>query len=153
LNQKLLVATVSKMGQLAPPKFKSRRVFVFTVSPSSLAMRLPLSFLLSLLATAQAAVTVYNQTPLGLATATANAASYTGAAAYNPTVLDPPPVPAPPATTFTVQLQNGGVPGLSIPQHGSFFGFSIEMSVTNQVCECSLSSLFSPCSSLLLAVG
>lgn len=82
------------------------------------------------------AVTVYypqGQSPLS-ATATANAANYTGAAAYNPTVLNPPPVPNPFNAQFNIQLQNGGTPGVSIPQTGSFLGFSIEMSVVNQVC-------------------
>ncbi|KAF8064386.1 glycoside hydrolase family 79 protein [Lyophyllum atratum] len=80
------------------------------------------------------AVTVYypqGQNPL--ATTTAAAASYTGAAAYNPTTLLPPPVPSPLNRQFVIQLQNGGTPGVSIQQPGSFFGFSIEMSVANQV--------------------
>jgi hypothetical protein len=101
-------------------------------------MRLvPHSFISLLLSHAAfAAVTVYHQTPLGLETQTADAASYTGAAAYNPTVLTPPPIPNPPVPhQFNIQVQNGGVPGLSIKQHGGFFGFSIEMSVINQVCE------------------
>jgi hypothetical protein len=34
-----------------------------------------------------------------------------------------------------VELQTGGVSGLSIQQEGSFFGFSIEFSVTTQVRE------------------
>ncbi|KAF5376627.1 hypothetical protein D9615_007857 [Tricholomella constricta] len=78
------------------------------------------------------AVTVYGQKPL-VPTTTAAAADYTGAAAYNPTTLIPPPIPSPLNTQFTLQLQNGGTPGLSIPQEGSFLGFSIEMSVANQV--------------------
>ncbi|GLB44465.1 putative glycosyl hydrolase family 79 C-terminal beta domain [Lyophyllum shimeji] len=82
-----------------------------------------------------AAVTIYHQknNPSATATASSAAASYTGAAAYNPTVLQPPPVPSPLNTQFVVQLQNGGTPGASIQQSGSFFGFSIEMSVANQV--------------------
>lgn len=67
------------------------------------------------------------------ATDTAAAANYTGAAAYNPTVLNPPPVPPGLTTQFNIQLQNGGTPGVSITQEGSFVGFSIEMSVVNQV--------------------
>ncbi|PFH50113.1 glycoside hydrolase family 79 protein [Amanita thiersii Skay4041] len=81
------------------------------------------------------AVTVYyqqGQSPF--ATTSANAANYTGAAAYNPTVLQPPPVPPGLPTQYAIQLQNGGAPaGVSIPQLGSFVGFSIEMSVVNQV--------------------
>ncbi|KAI9454225.1 hypothetical protein BJY52DRAFT_765579 [Lactarius psammicola] len=65
----------------------------------------------------------------------AAAANYTGAAAYDPTVLNPPAVPNPPIPTqVPVQLtSSGGIPNLSIPQNGGFFGFSIEMSVSNQV--------------------
>jgi hypothetical protein len=90
----------------------------------------------------QANVTVYGtgtQNPFALsgsATATASgaAANYTGAAAYNPTVLKPPPVPDPkPPTSFDIRLQNGGMQGLSITLPNGFFGFSVEMSVANQV--------------------
>ncbi len=75
-------------------------------------------------------------------TNTAAAASYTGAAAYDPTILNPPGVPNPPIPTqVPVQLtSSGGIPNLSIPQNGGFFGFSIEMSVSNQVCESSCHS-------------
>ncbi|EDR09602.1 glycoside hydrolase family 79 protein [Laccaria bicolor S238N-H82] len=86
-----------------------------------------------------AQITVYyqqGQQPLASGTSSATSANYTGAAAYNPTVLNPPAPPNPAITTnFAIQLQNGGTPGASIPQTGSFFGFSIEMSVVNQVCE------------------
>ncbi|KAI9461990.1 hypothetical protein BJY52DRAFT_1147038 [Lactarius psammicola] len=70
-------------------------------------------------------------------TAAAAAASYTGSAAYDPTILNPPAVPNPPIPTqVPVQLtSSGGIPNLSIPQNGGFFGFSIEMSVSNQVCD------------------
>ncbi|EGN92294.1 glycoside hydrolase family 79 protein [Serpula lacrymans var. lacrymans S7.3] len=93
---------------------------------------------LSFLSVAQASVTVYSQVRLGSPTGTASgsAASYTGAAAYDPTILNPPPIPSPaPATQFTLQLASSAqnVQGLSIPQPGAFFGFSIEMSVINQV--------------------
>jgi len=83
-----------------------------------------------------ASITVYyppGQAPLS-ATSTAAAANYTGAAAYDPTILTPPPVPSPFNTQFAIQLQNGGTPGVSIQQSGSFMGFSIEMSVVNQLC-------------------
>lgn len=85
-----------------------------------------------------AQVTVYSQQPLNAQTGTssADAASYTGAAAYNPTVLNPPPIPDPlPPMQFRIQLQNGGTTGVSIVQSGSFVGFSIEMSVANQARE------------------
>ncbi|KIM82034.1 glycoside hydrolase family 79 protein [Piloderma croceum F 1598] len=86
--------------------------------------------------TVWASVTVYSQLPLGQATATAAAANYTGAAAYDPTVLNPPPIPDPaPGTQPFIQLFNSNTSqgGLSIPISGSFYGFSIEMSVANQV--------------------
>ncbi|KAI0027521.1 hypothetical protein K488DRAFT_25110, partial [Vararia minispora EC-137] len=67
-------------------------------------------------------------------TVTAAAASYTGAAAYDPKTLIAPAPPVPPiATSVPVQLTNGRTNGLSMPQKGSFFGFSIEMSVAQQV--------------------
>ena len=93
---------------------------------------------LSLLHVSQASITVYSQIPLGQATATAAAANYTGAAQYDPKVLTPPPIPNPaPSTQFTLQLQSSSqaVQGLSIMQSGTFLGFSIEMSVVNQVRE------------------
>lgn len=93
--------------------------------------------ILSALATAQASVTVY-QLPLGDSTSSADSASYTGAAAYDPTVLNAPGIPNPPAgNQFSIQLSgsNATQGGLSIPLSGSFFGFSIEMSVANQVRE------------------
>ncbi|KAF9233183.1 glycoside hydrolase family 79 protein [Melanogaster broomeanus] len=74
--------------------------------------------LLLVVSHALASVTVYYQVPLADQTGTASAATYTGAAAYDPTVLTPPPVPA-------------GF-GLSAPLPGSFLGFSIETSVVTQ---------------------
>jgi hypothetical protein len=54
------------------------------------------------------AVTIYGQEPLA-ATFTAPGAKYTGLAAYNPTVLNPPPIPnPPPASQYTLQLPYGG---------------------------------------------
>jgi len=99
------------------------------------------SFLLILCSlTAVNAVTVYNQLPLGAqstaGTNSAAAATYTGSAAYNPTVLNPPPIPNPaPATQFPIPLMPTAdlVPGIGIQTPSSFFGFSIEMSVSNQV--------------------
>ncbi|KAG1807867.1 glycoside hydrolase family 79 protein [Suillus subaureus] len=85
---------------------------------------------------AQAAITAYGphvQSPLG--TTTAASASYTGAASYDQTILNAPAPPnPPPPTQFNVELQTGdNLSGLSIQQEGSFFGFSIEFSVTTQV--------------------
>ncbi|KAJ7181191.1 glycoside hydrolase family 79 protein [Mycena filopes] len=82
-----------------------------------------------------AEVTIYqtNNDQAAFAT-TASGASYTGVAAYNPSTLARPPLPTSSVlTTIPVNLQNAGTPNLSIKQKGSFFGFSIEMSVTNQV--------------------
>lgn len=90
----------------------------------------------------QAQITVYYpqiqagaQATLGTGTGTGAAANYTGAAAYNPTTLNPPSPPGAQAlpTQFAIQLPNAVPPGASILQNGSFFGFSIEMSVVNQV--------------------
>ncbi|KAI0073210.1 hypothetical protein K474DRAFT_1666888 [Panus rudis PR-1116 ss-1] len=87
------------------------------------------------------AVTVYGQTgaitaPVGTSTTSAGPSAYTGYAAFNPTVLAVPAVPQPPPPTqFGIQLLNSAqnVQGLSIKQSGAFLGFSIEMSVVNQV--------------------
>ena len=99
-------------------------------------------YALSFSAIARASVTVYDQIPLGESTNTKTAdgpqASYTGAAAYDPTVLLPPPIPDPPLPTqLSLQLSSDAqnVQGLSITQSGSFYGFSIEMSVVGQVSE------------------
>ncbi|KAJ6540793.1 hypothetical protein DFH09DRAFT_63429 [Mycena vulgaris] len=78
-------------------------------------------------------ITVY-QANNQAAFTTAEGAAYTGPAAYNPTSLSVPPLPtASVLTTLPVALQNAGTVGMSIKQKGSFLGFSIEMSVTNQV--------------------
>ncbi|KAJ7359116.1 glycoside hydrolase family 79 protein [Mycena albidolilacea] len=83
---------------------------------------------------ARASVTVYGQVPIGISSALAPTG--TVAAAYNDTTLQPPAVPSPaPPTAFTLSLQaaNKTVTGLSIPIHGTFFGFSVEMSVITQL--------------------
>jgi len=112
-------------------------------------MRIPvLSLVLSfpLLAAAQWSVyrpqnplIIYNGESTAATTSTVTAASayYTGAAAYDTTILKPPPVPSDPSvpTNFGLQLWSGGMTNLSVPQQGSFFGFSIEMSVANLVCK------------------
>ncbi|KAG9080196.1 hypothetical protein FRC06_006963, partial [Ceratobasidium sp. 370] len=85
------------------------------------------------------------------ATTTAGAASYTGSAAYDPTVLNPPAPPDRLNRDYTIQvnlalatkehnadiihaqLPQGGMSGLSIPQSGSYLGFSIELSVATRV--------------------
>lgn len=71
-------------------------------------------------------------------TSSAAGAGYTALPAYNSVRLQAPPVPVPPPPTqfaLGVQAAAQGVPGLSIPLQGGFFGFSIEMSVVNQVSE------------------
>ncbi|KAN0136518.1 hypothetical protein V8E53_005565 [Lactarius tabidus] len=61
-------------------------------------------------------------------------ASYTGLAAYDPTVLQAPTPPNPPVPTNQfVQLFSGGMNGLSKQQTGAFFGFSVEMSVATHI--------------------
>ncbi|KJA24885.1 glycoside hydrolase family 79 protein [Hypholoma sublateritium FD-334 SS-4] len=99
----------------------------------------PLLGLLCLLPTfARAQITVYKQIPLGqTATAIAAGAAQTTLPAYDATVLIPPAIPIPPpATAYTLPVQRdaAAVQGLSIPHvGGGFFGFSVEMSVINQV--------------------
>lgn len=99
-----------------------------------------LLFLCSTLASVHAEVTVYGQTALGFHTsASSSSASTVTPAAYNNTRLVPPAIPNPaPANAFTLTLQqsSSAVNGLSIPHvGGSFWGFSIEMSVISQVRE------------------
>ncbi|KAJ7126148.1 glycoside hydrolase family 79 protein [Mycena epipterygia] len=84
---------------------------------------------------ATASVTVYGQIPLGVTSALS--ATATVAAAYNDTVLDPPEIPdPPPPTSFTLTIPsvNTSAKGYSIPIKGTFFGFSVEMSVITQLC-------------------
>ncbi|KIM41886.1 glycoside hydrolase family 79 protein [Hebeloma cylindrosporum] len=99
------------------------------------------SFLLLFLSAIQrcsASITVYyqnGQTPLATASSTASSANYTGPIAYSPVVLNAPAPPGASAfpTNFALQMSSPVPSGASIPQNGSFFGFSIEMSVVNQV--------------------
>ncbi|RDB24343.1 Beta-glucuronidase [Hypsizygus marmoreus] len=106
-----------------------------------------LSSLLGLgwLSTARA-VTVYGQIPFGQTSALASASSTSGGpvptgttstllAAYDETILNPPTPPNDQNLRFTLNLAatNASVPNLSIMQHGSFYGFSIEMSVVTQI--------------------
>lgn len=87
---------------------------------------------------AHAQVTVYGQLPLRL-TQTGASAQISSPNAFNDTLLTPPPVPQPPPPrAFTIELQTDAANafGLSIPHVGAgFYGFSIEMSVINQVRE------------------
>ena len=70
-------------------------------------------------------------------TSTAAVPNFTSGAAYDKTVLTPPAVPNP-AIPVQVSIQlptSGGFQNMSPPANGGFMGFSIEMSVANQVCE------------------
>ena len=87
----------------------------------------------------QASITVYNQTPFGQQSRTSDNSIIPTpiSAAYDETQLEPPPIPTPFNRTFALNLVGDAkdVTGLSIPHWSgvSFFGFSIEMSVVNQV--------------------
>ncbi|EMD34945.1 glycoside hydrolase family 79 protein [Gelatoporia subvermispora B] len=86
-------------------------------------------------ATGSAGPTLVYTSDTAAGTAVFNPVNFTGPAAFNPIILAPPPVPSPPPPmSFPINLpQNAqNMPGLSIPQKGSFFGFSMEMSVINQ---------------------
>jgi len=93
------------------------------------------------------AVTLYvpegQETLFGIkpsSTDTGLASSYTGSAAYDPRTLIPPTPPTDPPvnTRFAVELVNGNIPNLSLRHHGAFLGFSVELSVSNHICEFSL---------------
>ncbi|KAK0433146.1 hypothetical protein EV421DRAFT_1892992 [Armillaria borealis] len=99
-----------------------------------------MSLILFFFGMASAQITVYYQRTFqhtqvtSTVSTTAASASYTGAAAYDPTVLEAPAIPDPlPAMQFDIDLLDGDTSGISIPQTGAFVGFSIEMSVTNQL--------------------
>ena len=88
-----------------------------------------------------ASVTVYyanDQVALhATSTASADASAYTGAAAYDHSNHSQPSTGAQPIpVAFDIQVQAGGVTGLSIPLSGSFLGFSVEFSVIAEVCAC-----------------
>ena len=127
-----------------------------------------LVLVLGIVGVVQAEVTVYHQTPFGVSqhqhqqqqhgsppiqgnsslTSSSIGAVYTGAPAYDPMVLQAPPVPSLTAGTasggYAIQLASSsvGVPLLSVPvgagssdASSSFWGFSIEFSVIEQVCK------------------
>ncbi|PPQ72331.1 hypothetical protein CVT25_007911 [Psilocybe cyanescens] len=84
------------------------------------------------------AVTVYGQIPLAqTATGTSGTKATPTLPAYDKTLLQPPVIMEPaPGNAYTLSLQNdaAAVNGLSIPHVGpGLWGFSIEMSVLNQV--------------------
>ena len=91
------------------------------------------------IADVQASVTVYSQVPFREFTKTVSAAltNYTAHAMYDPVILNPPTLPPLPSTQFSLTLgasstTQGGLSG-AVP--GSFWGFSVEMSVADQLCE------------------
>ncbi|KAG5647391.1 hypothetical protein DXG03_000461 [Asterophora parasitica] len=98
---------------------------------------------LSILGAVRAQVTVYGQIPYGqtsaaFATSTRDPNATPTATtnnAYDETRLIPPTPPEDYSLAFTLNLQaaNTSVPNLSILQHGTFYGFSIEMSVVTQL--------------------
>ncbi|KAG6901045.1 hypothetical protein C0995_001586 [Termitomyces sp. Mi166 len=136
------------------------------LSPPLLQLLLPLS----LLSTAHA-VTVYGQVPFGqtsglpsptvtltdangavsVPTPTPTGPSTKPLAAYDETILIPPPPPQdqPLAYTLNLPASNASVPGISIMQHGSFYGFSIEMSVVTQLSTCYFTNIGGECGKLI----
>ncbi|WWC86516.1 uncharacterized protein L201_001393 [Kwoniella dendrophila CBS 6074] len=107
------------------------------MSPISLFTTLSL---LSLI-TAQS-LTVYKAgetTATASATTSAASGTYTGLAAYDPTVLTPPSPPSQAVTSYTLNLPSNGQAvldggySLSIPQKGNFLGFSVELSIANSL--------------------
>ncbi|KAG6857114.1 hypothetical protein H0H87_009241 [Tephrocybe sp. NHM501043] len=106
-------------------------------------MLLKILFVLCPLWPARAAVTIYGQIPFGQTSGLAETSTADGpvdttvpkSSAYDNTILTPPAPPQDQALTFTLHLpaSNATVQNLSIMQLGSFFGFSIEMSVVTQL--------------------
>lgn len=93
------------------------------------------------------AVTVYGQqgmtVPSGVATTAASTATadsldwLSNFDAYNTVSLTAPSLPSPVPTAFSMTVQNSAstIQGLGTKQEGNFLGFSIEMSVVQQVSE------------------
>lgn len=126
-------------NHLLPAYLYKHQANMHPQSVQSLALPL-LIICLSFFRVADASVTVYGYQGALTTTTTASSATYTGQQAYNPILLQAPPLPNPaPANTFNIQLANAVPAGSSIKLAGSFMGFSIEFSVLNQVCTCSLS--------------
>lgn len=100
-----------------------------------LSLLLPLAFT----GTGNAQVTIYTTLPSADAPATTASAAIpytTGNSAYSQLVLTPPAPPQglEPNWPVTVQPANT-IMNMSIPQKGSFLGFSVELSVVGQVCK------------------
>ncbi|KAF7327078.1 Glyco-hydro-79C domain-containing protein [Mycena kentingensis (nom. inval.)] len=93
-----------------------------------------LTAILLLLPSTLGEVTIYHAPGQAGPTNSAAASDYTSLQAFNPTTLTPPAVPTPAIlTNIPVKLQKAGTPNLGVKQDGAFLGFSIEMSVSNQV--------------------
>jgi hypothetical protein len=105
---------------------------------SLLARLLAYSLTIIFLSVHVAGVTTYHVPGTGpQATLTTDPSQFTGLMAYNPKTIDAPPLPSGtdiPSASFQVSLGPNPT-GLSIPIPAGFFGFSVEMSVANQVCE------------------
>lgn len=86
-------------------------------------------------------VTIHGPGVTTTSTAAAADATYTGAAAYDTTNLNPPAPPTDLNKDIPVQLYTGGMDNLSIKQKGSFLGFSIELSVADQIRTCKVTCL------------
>jgi len=112
--------------------------------PRRLCVLLALTLLFTFVQLSSSQVTIYDQIPLAhlraqqrQPTDTVAIPSQPISPAYDRTRLIPPALPAPmPVTTFAVDLPREATAAqqLSIPHTGgAFYGFSIEMSVLNQV--------------------
>ncbi|CAE6458702.1 unnamed protein product [Rhizoctonia solani] len=114
---------------------KKRGLVESNIYPSLEMARLWAALLATAAAVSNADVTIYragDQGAYASATTLAAAATYTGSAAYDPTVLNPPAPPAQLNRDFVVLLRQGDPDGASIPIPGSYLGFSIELSVANR---------------------
>ena len=84
-----------------------------------------------------AEVTIYTQIAFGTETPTTTTKAWptlTNAAAYDPVVLTPPAAPNPAVGgASVVQLVTGGMNNMSLPVPPGFVGFSVELSVCDQV--------------------
>ena len=115
------------------------------------------------LATSQIGQTTESVSAFPTAVNNAFPPTYTDEPAYNPVVLAPPALPSPlPPSQFNVQLAAaadnvfavpGAVNGLSIQHTGDFLGFSIEMSVVDQVIGLNGSIIFPPFLNLMSLVA
>lgn len=81
-----------------------------------------------------ASVTIYTQVAFGPGGPTQSVPAYVKSPAHYDLATAQPPAPTSPANpTFVVQLQSAPLPGLSKAIDGCHMGFSIELSVADQV--------------------